>query len=346
MQVRNAGRDEIERVLRAAHAVRGGGLALEDYVAFHETLMDSAWGREHERLVVGCDDRRRLLAAVKTSSLAGSLDGRAIRIVHVRTMFTSGDSGDQHHAAELQEEVLEEARLQGHALAIRVSPAGGAEHFDRGFHALPCSEAACRTFLPAPWPKEPAWLRAGEEALGRVPGLRPGRPEDIDAIASIHAEEIAGQRLRIDRDRGLWDQIFLARETLRRMSGAADPFWVIERGGRVVAYVLLRAGPPTLRWREHGARREARAPLADLFWSALCWARGKRLQRIEGWCMPEVLTVEPLYPTSDRRRRNNLVMLRPLDQVPQAPVFAGEDECRLWELDAFQEDAPGFVAAP
>jgi hypothetical protein len=112
-----------------------------------------------------------------------------------------------------------------------------------------------------------------------------------------------------------------------------DPFWVIERSGRVDAYALLQARRPTLRWREHGARRGAEDLLPDLFWSALGWARGERLQRIEGWRMPDVLTLMPLYPTSNRRRRDNLAMLRTLGPVSQPLNFAREDECRLWELD-------------
>ena len=181
--------------------------------------------------------------------------------------------------------------------------------------------------------------------MGRVPGLRPGRPDDIDALAAIHADEIAGQRLRIDRSHELWDRIFLARDLRRRRSGAVDPFWVIEMGARVEAYVLLRPERPTLRWCEHGARRGSEGLLADLFWCALGWARAHGLQRIEGWRLPEVLTVEPLYPTSDRRRKTNVAMLKPLDPIAPVPKFARESDCRLWELDGFLEDLPPAASA-
>lgn len=264
------------------------------------------------------------------------LDGRPVRVVHLEAAFPLGDTGDPDRSAELLDEALRRAHASGHALAILVAPAGKADLERHGFRALPCSETACRTFLPAPWPKEPAWLRAGESALGLVPGLRHGRPEDIDDLAAIHTEEIARQRLRIERGRGAWEQIFLARGMPVRTRGARDPFWVIERGGRVEAYVLLQALPPTLRWREHGARRGAESLLADLFWSVLGWARQERLPRIEGWRMPEVLTLEPLYPTSTRRRKENLAMLKTLD--PDSPEFEREDDCRLWELDLVPDD--------
>jgi len=338
VQVRDARRDEIERVLRAARSGRGGGPALDDSIAFDRALLESPWGREHERFVVGCDGEGRLLAALKLRSLEGALDGRPVRIAHVEAAFPLGDTGGPELFAELRDETLRQAHGRGHALAILIPPAGGADLASHGFRALPCSETACRTFLPAPWPKEPAWLRAGESAFGRVPGLRPGRPEDIDDLAAIHTEEIAGQRLRTDRDRGAWEQIFLARGVPGRPGGARDPFWVIERGGRVEAYVLLQALPPMLRWREHGARRGAETLLADLFWSALGRARQERLPRIEGWRMPEVLTLEPLYPTSTRRRKVNLAMLKMLDPVSPAPKLEREDDCRLWELDLVPAD--------
>jgi len=265
-------------------------------------------------------------------------DGRPVRIAHVEAALPLGNTVDPERAGELLDEALQQAHGRGHALAILISPAGGPGFARHGFRALPCSETACRTFLPAPWPKEPAWLRAGESALGRVAGLRPGRPEDIPDLTGIHAEEIAGQRLRIDRDCGAWEQIFLARGIPGRTGVARDPFWVIEKGGRVEAYVLLQALPPTLHWREHGARRGAESLLADLFWGVLGWARQDRLPRIEGWRMPEALTLEPLYPTSTRRRKENLAMIKALDPDSQAPEFEREDDCRLWELDFVPAD--------
>jgi hypothetical protein len=238
------------------------------------------------------------------------------------------------HPASLLAPALEQARAGGHDIALLVSSIGEGAYARLGFKAIPCSEAACRTFLPTAWPKEPAWLGEGADPLASVPGLRHGRPDDLEALADIHAEETASQRLRIDRPLALWEQIFLRRDLLARLAGVEAPLFVIERERRVEAYVLLQAGTPTLRWREHGARKDAGDLLTDLFWVALAWARGKRLQRIEGWFMPGVLTLEPLYPTSDRRRKSDLVMLKALDPASRGPDFAREEECRLWELDA------------
>ena len=274
----------------------------------------------------GRDGSGKPIGPLKMVSLDGSLDGRRVRIARLDVPGLVRGSGGAGEAGDLVAAVLESARVGGHSLALALtSESGGTGALD-GFQPLPCSEAACRTVLPVPWPKEPEWLRAGEDPLRFVPGLRPWRPDDLEEVAAIHAETIARQRLRIDRSAETWERILRAQDA---------PFFVIESSGRVDAYVLLGAGRPTVRWREHGARRGAEDLLADLFWSVLAWARGARLQRIEGWCMPGILTVRPLYPTSDRSRKGRVPMLRTLDPRTPLPELKSEDECRLWELDAF-----------
>lgn len=324
MRFRDADRDEIGRVL----------------AAFDGDLLDSAWGRAHERLLVGCGEDGRIRVALRLRSLPGALDGRAVIIAHLGEAFPVDGLSGEDEAAALRQEALRRARESGHALAIVIAKVAGESPRLQGFRAVPCSEAACRTRLPVPWPKEPPWLRTGQEAPGRVPGLRPGRLEDIEAVAGMHAEDIAAQRLRVDRPRDLWDRIVLARDLRTRMSGAADPFWVVEGAAGIEAYALLRTEHPTLRWCEHGARRGSEGMLADLFWCALGWARSRGLQRIEGWRMPEVLTVEPLYPTSDRQRKTAVVMIMPLDPKAPFPDLAREGDCRLWELDGFRDEPP------
>src|SRR2546422_9900731 len=71
-----------------------------------------------------------------------------------------------------------------------------------GFDSLPASETASRTAMPAPWPKEPAWLSSGDDPLARIAGLRRGGEDELAAIAAIHAGETGPQRLRVDRDPG------------------------------------------------------------------------------------------------------------------------------------------------
>jgi hypothetical protein len=260
-------------------------------------------------------------------SLPGTLDGRKVRVARVAAAGPN---------EEILEAALEAAKRAGHLLALALSSGTPSPALLRGFQALPCSEAACRTVLPVAWPKEPLWLSDGKDPLANVAGLRLFRPDDLDDVTAIHEETVAGQRLRIDRDQSAWRRILRARERPRQPAQEEDSFLVIERNGRVEAYVVLEGGRPTLRWREHGARAGAVDLLADLFWAVLARARASGLQRIEGWCMPEVLTTAPLYPTSDRARKSKIVMLRSLETPADPPAFASENECRIWELDLLQ----------
>ncbi len=332
--MREVGGDAIEDVLTPAHAVWGRGIGLEDFLAFHRALHDSPWGRAHSRYLAGVDEAGRLLGALRIDSQAGRLDGAAVRIAHVGMLFTVENARGRGHATALVEVAIERTRGAGHAVAMLVSKIPQTLYGRLGFVPLPASEIACRSVMPAPWPGEPAWSRAGEDPLGRIPGLRPGGEGDLAAIAVIHAAETERQRLRVDRDPDAWNFNLMKARMPRGRAQEPDRFWVIERRGRVEAYVLLQAEPPTLRWREHGALEEARDRLADLFWCALSVARRRRLERLEGWFMPEALTLGTLYPASRRSRKTNLVMLRPLEPAAAPPVFAREDECRLWELDS------------
>ena len=266
-------------------------------------------------------------------SLPGTLDGRKVRIARLDATLFSTDAGGAGRADALLEAALEEAGRTGHSLALALSPGPEPPAGWRGFRVLPCSEAACRTVLPASWPKEPAWLRDERDPFESVPGLRLLRPDDLDDVTAIHEGMVAGQRLRVDRDPAAWRRILGARDRPGPPGGEEDAFFVIERNGRVEAYVALGGGRPTLRWREHGARAGAGTLLSDLFWAVLARARGAGLQRIEGWSMPEVLTLEPLYPTSDRARKTAIVMLRWLETTAAPPAFTSESECRMGELD-------------
>ena len=327
MPLREARPDEIPRVLRATQACRNPPYSLEEDVEQRVALMETPWGRERERLLLGLDSTGEPHTAVLVASLEGSLDGRRVRIARIGWPLIIWDVVGESTAYELVDLAAEEMRRRGHDLAVTLTSRVSLSRPPSGFTSLPSSEAACRTALPVPWPKEPRWLAAGEDPLKSVPGLRAAQTRDLDEMTAIHQEMIAGQRLRIDRGRDEWERILVARRNVQA------PFWVVERDGRVEAYVLLEPEPPTLRWREHGARRGAEGLLTDLFWSALAWARGSGLQRIEGWSMPEILTVQPLYPTSDRARKKGIAALRGLDDTDPPPAFAREDECRLWELD-------------
>jgi hypothetical protein len=231
------------------------------------------------------------------------------------------------------EEALEEERRGGCALALLIA-AGDAGRFDgTGFFALPATEAACMSRMPAPWPGEPDWVEAGDP-FEAVSGLRMARAGDLDAIATIHEAMTRDQRLRIVRNQPAWEAIVSRRhpDPMRR-SPEDSVAWVIESGGEPAAYLVLIELAGTMRWREHGFLPGAGDAATALFWSALARSRQRRMPRLEGWFLPPEVTGRPGYPVARRPRAAAAPLLHPLDSALSTLSLKREEECRIWELD-------------
>jgi len=243
-----------------------------------------------------------------------------------------------HAASGAVEQALDAARSEGCVLALLVSSvdlsnldaAGG---IPPGFVLLPASEAACYARMPVPWPKEPKWVEAGEPEEA-VPGLRPARPADLDALAAIHDASIAPQRFRVLRDRPLWGRILRAPNAPRSASGRqSSRVLVIVKGSTAVAYAVLEETPAALVFKEHGAEAGNSDCLVDLFWVVLARARRAGLRKIEGWHLPPAVASQALYPVARRARTSPALLLRSLDPALDLPAFTDEDECRVGVLD-------------
>ena len=335
MLVRDALPHEMEAVLHDSHEVWGAGLSLPDYVGLNRELRDTPWGRERYRFLVLLDDAGAVASGMKLYTFPGELDGRSVLIAGVGAVFTPPARRGRGHAAALVEGALSLARDRGHHLALLLSEIGG-DYYERlGFSALPAQEAACMAFLPVPWPKEPAWVGSGDP-FAAVAGLRPYRPEDLDAVWAIHEEATSGQRFRVRRERPRWEHVLRQAdlETRLRRDGA-DHRWVLESAGGIQAYLILKEGKGRILWKEHGALPGAEDALVDLFWAALALARSLGVGRIDAWQFPSAVTRGSRYPIARRARRDPLPMLRPLGEGVQVPAFAGADECLVSWPDAF-----------
>jgi len=333
--IRDAETHHVETVLRHSHDVWGAGMSLEDYIGFNLELRSTPWARDHYRFLVGLDEAGEIASSMKLYSLPGEVDGRPVLIAGVGAVFTPPSRRGSGQAAAILDAVLARARARGHDLGLLLSEIGGAYYERLGFSALPAQEAACMAFLPVPWPKEPSWVGDGDP-LTAVEGLRPHRPEDIDALVEIHQEATRGQRFRLLRDRLRWEHLLHQAdlETRLRRDGA-DHRWVVERGGVVRAYLILKAGKGTLLWKEHGARLGAEEILVDLFWGALALARRLGVGRIDAWNLPATVTNGPLYPIARRPQRHPVPMVRPFGDALRLPSFSAAEECRVSWLDVF-----------
>jgi GNAT superfamily N-acetyltransferase len=335
MRIGEADRNQIEAILGQSYAVWSDGLNLADYVAFNLAQMESAWGRERYRFLAGWNEAGELLSSLKLFSLPASLDGRPVRVAGIGAVFTPADRRGKGHAAALVEGALVRARESGCELALLMSEIGGDFYARLGFTALPAQEAACLAFLPVPWPKEPGWVADGDP-FSQVEGLRPYVEVDRDAVIALREAAAAGQRFHLRRDRPAWDQA-LFKATLGQGLRSDGPLriWVVERGGTVRAYVILKEARAGLSWREHGAAAGDESCLIDLFWSSLAHARRCNLGRIDAWQLPDAIAERRLYPVARRPLRDPVIMTRALDPSRPVPAFTAPEECRISWLDQF-----------
>jgi GNAT superfamily N-acetyltransferase len=335
LQVRDADRGEFESVLRLSHEVWGDGMSLDDYIRFNIAQTGTAWGLKRYRVLAGVEADGAVACSMKLFSLPVELDGRPALVAGVGAVFTHPGRRGRGLALELVEGALARARTLGHEAALLMSEIGGDYYARIGFGVLPAAEAGCLPFLPVPWPGEPAWLRGGN-IPGTQPGLRPYKPEDLDALVLIHEEATRGQRFRLLRDRAAWEHLLVKLSLGHRLRrDGEDLIWVVERGGEVAAYAVLKETRAALLWKEHGARLGAEEALADLFWSALAHARVMGVNRLDAWHLPAIVTTRRLYPIAVRPQRDPVVMMRFLDARHPPPAFAAPEECRISWLDQF-----------
>jgi hypothetical protein len=259
-------------------------------------------------------------------ALHGVLDGRDVRVAGIGGPFPATAA-----AVDRARRALQAAR--GFDLALLFASSGAPSFEPLGLLPLPAAEAACRTRMPVPWPKEPAWVEGGDP-FASVAGLRPFRPDDRPALSAIHEASARG-RFFLRRDAAGWDRVLAGAGPGGPRAARGRQVWVIDAGGGAEAYVILDAGPEALRWREHGARPGAEARLVDFFWAALSAGRRAGARRLEGWHLPPAVTAASLYPVSRRARAEGLPMIGGLDPAIAIPVLRSEEDCPIGELDAF-----------
>jgi predicted N-acetyltransferase YhbS len=334
MRVRDADRETIAAVLRRSHEVWGEGLTVEDYITFNLEQKGTAWGRERYRFLVA-EEGGAIVAAMKLYTLPAVIDGRPLRVAGVGAVFTLPEHRGRGHGRRIVEAALASATALGHDVALLMSEIDGAYYERLGFRSLPALEAGCLPFLPMPWAGEPAWLAEGDPAA-HVDGLRPFRPDDLEALVAIREEATRGQRFRLRRDRPAWEQALFKAGLRERLAGTGgDRIWVVERGGTIDAYVALRDGHGAVQWREHGGRLGAEEALADLFWFSLGHARRLGVNRLDAWHLPAIVTTGRRYPIALRPQRNPVIMVLSLHPGRATPEFAAAEDCRLSWLDQF-----------
>jgi len=308
----------LDRVLDAACSISPGGLDRRAYGRFCAARMKTAWGRRHQRrfaLVEGAD----LLASAERYDLAGTFEGRAVRICGIGSVFTEPSRRGLGHARVLVETLLDRAAGKGAEVALLFSQTDLEDDVRSGFEAVPLTDVTLDVALSrhgAPM----TMVRGGEE-------------RDLAAIVAMGRARADPFRFHLDRDIDLV-QYAIIRKRLLAGLGSADArqlhFFIAEEGITAAAYVVVSVAGSTWTLEECGDRDASGARVGALLQALIAREPSERRPTIRAWLpprfLPPQLTIVSAAPSTE------IMMVRMLGAAPMLPRLSAGDVL-YWRSD-------------
>ena len=310
----------LDRVLDATHPNSHDGLDRQAYGRFDAAQMKTAWGgrcRRRFALVEGVT----LLASAERYDLAGTFEGRAVRICGIGSVFTDPSRRGLGHARVLLETLLDEAARKGAEVALLFPQAGLEEDARNGFETIPLTEVTL----------EVASSRHGAP----MTMVRGGEERDLAAIVAMGRVRADPFRFHLDRDLDLI-QYAITRKRLLAGLGRASArqlhFFIAEEGITAAAYVVVSVTGSAWTLEECGDRDASGARVGALLQALIAREPSERPPTIRAWLppgfRPPQLTTVPAAPSS------GILMVRQLDETVLPPRLSADDVL-YWGNDLF-----------
>jgi GNAT superfamily N-acetyltransferase len=317
----------LDQILDESWPQWGDGLTRQAYGQYNAAQLRTPWGRTHLARVALVEDGR-LLASAKRYRFTTRLDGREAPTVGIGAVFTPQAARGRGYATRLIEQLCDEARADGCALAILFSEIGSAYYERLGFRIVPhtTSDVIVKTTAGAP-----AML------------VRAGDARDAASVAETHARRVERYRFGLVPDA---DHVNYS-VAKKRMLAGLDPtgrrtveYFVTEEGYQAVAYVVLqvtraqRHGDPD-GWSlaACGDRDPEGARIGAMLQVLLARHPTERPPLVRAW-WPENLRPPQLQITR-RGLAAEILMLRPLREDLRIEPWLGEGDTIYWNGDAF-----------
>jgi GNAT superfamily N-acetyltransferase len=311
--------EQLTEILDATHPLWGEGLDRAAYERYNDAQRKTRWGAGHlHRLVL--EDGRRWLATAKRYDLRGRLDGREMRMMGIGAVFTPTPLRGRGHAAELVRRMLEQAQGEGVELALLFSEIGTRYYESLGFGSVPLTQ-----------------LSLGVNALPGPPGIamRSGEAADLESICEMNRRQTDGVRFAMIRDAD-YVGFAIAKKRLLAASGTQGRrtvrFFVVEEGGRAVAYLVLLEVGDYWMITECGDRDPSGARVGAMLQSLLADA-DRRPARIRAWLPPNFLP--PQLAVAARELPALTMMVQPIGHAARLAPPLRADDLAWWHADAF-----------
>ncbi len=310
----------LDSVLDATHPISTDGLDRQAYGRFDAAQMKTAWGRRCRRrfaLVEGVT----LLASAECYDLAGTLEGRAVRICGVGSVFTEPSRRGLGHARALVGTLLDQAAAQGAEVALLFPQAALEEDAREGFETIPLTEVTL----------EVASSRHGAP----MTMVRGGEERDLAAIVAMGRIRAEPFRFHLDRDLDLVQYAITRKRLLAGLGTAAARqlhFFIAEEGITAAAYVVMSVAGSAWTLEECGDRDASGARVGALLQALIAREPSARRPTIRAWLppgfRPPQLTIVSAAPSI------GIMMVRQLGAAA-LPQRLSADDVLYWGNDLF-----------
>ncbi len=317
--------EQVRRITAESHALWGGGLSHEAYLAMWVELARTPWARRFYRHYAWVGDDGVLLSSVKIYRPVVRLFERTGRATAIGAVFTPRDRRRRGHAAAMLRAVVGEARDRGDLVALLFTDIGTTYYERLGFTPLPAD--AAEGVLD---------LGPGRAEQGIV--LRAMVPSDSPSVIEAHESSSRARCLAVVRDLEHWSFVVArSRAFLERRDGAD---WTAicrtaVRGGAFAGYLVALSADGTWNLREAAAAGGDPQLLAAILRAGAAEARASGARRVSGWLPREFRELVPEWRLRFRAREHAIPMLLPLAGEAHLSRPMSASEAYLWPMDHF-----------
>lgn len=311
----------LDRILDATYPIWHEGLDRHAYSKLCAAQMKTAWGARYQRRFALMDGQD-LLAGAEQYDLAGTFDGRAMRICGIGSIFTDPARRGLGHTRVLLETLLDQAAQRGAEMALLFSRTGLEEDARDGFEAIPLIDVTLHVAESSRHGAPMTMVRGGEE-------------RDLAAIAAMGRVRADPFRFHLDRDIDLIQYAIIKKRLLAGLGSAGTRqlhFFIAEEGITAAAYVVVSVAGSTWTLEECGDRDVSGARVGALLQALIAREPVERRATIRGWLPPRFLppqaTVVSATPATE------IMMVRMLSAAAMLPRLSGDDVL-YWRNDVF-----------